>query len=98
MGEQQSARVDTAAVRAVADRFDAAADQLDRVARTPLGFGGLTAGRAHAVAGEELRLQMQRASDDLAAWARAAAEIAAGLRAGAGHYLDADRDAAVRIN
>jgi hypothetical protein len=98
MGEQQSARVDTVAVRRVADLFDAAADQLDSAARTPLGFDGLTAGRAHTADGDELRLELQRVINDLTVWARATAEIAAGLRAGADRYLEADRDAAVRIN
>jgi hypothetical protein len=98
MGEQQSAHVDTDAVRAVADRFDAAAGQLDRAARTPLSFDGLTSGNAHTARGTELRLELHRVTNDVSVWARAAAEIAAGLRAGADRYLDADRDAASRIN
>jgi hypothetical protein len=98
MGEQRSAHVDTVAVRAVADRFDAAADELDRAARTPLGFDSLTAGRAHTADGDELRLQLHRVINELSAWARAAAEIGAGLRAGADRYVDTDRDAATGIN
>jgi len=48
-------RVDTAAVYAAAQRFDAAADLLDSALRTHLaglGFGGSTAGRAHTARGE----------------------------------------------
>ena len=98
MGERQTAHLDSAAVLAVADRFDAAADQLDRAARVPLSFDGLTAGRGHTADGDELRLTLDRVVDELSAWARAAAEIAAGLRAGADRYRDADLGAATRIS
>jgi hypothetical protein len=98
MGEQQTALVDTAGIRAVADQFDAGAARLDDAARTPLNFDGLTAGRAHIADGDQLRVEIHRVTQDLSAWARAAAEIAAGLRAGADRYRDADHAAAARIH
>ncbi|CAN5681123.1 ESX-1 secretion-associated protein [soil metagenome] len=98
MGEQQTAQLDGAAVRAVADQFDSAAEHLDRVARTPLGFDGASAGRAHTAGGDGLRRELLHVTNDLSAWARAAAEIAAGLRAGVERYRDADQYAASRIS
>ena len=97
MGERDSARLDIAAVRAAAERFDSVADELNRVARVPLTFDGSAAGRAHTADGDALRVAVDRVIGDLAGWARAAAEIAAGLRAGADRYVDADLGATARI-
>ncbi|MCV7227357.1 type VII secretion target [Mycolicibacterium komossense] len=97
MGERDSARLDVAAVRAAAERFDGVADDLQRVARIPLTFDGPTAGRAHGADGAALRAALDQIIGDLAVWARAAAEIATGLRAGADRYVDADLGATARI-
>lgn len=93
-------RLDDAALRAVADRFSAAADLIDdavanHVAR--LAFDGAHAGRAHGARGAALRANLNRLSSELSQWSRAAREIAFALRTGAQRYADADRYAAVRI-
>jgi uncharacterized protein YukE len=90
-------RVDTAAVYAAAQRFDAAAALLDDALRThlgALGFGGSTAGRAHTARGEAVGAALHRLSGELAQWSRAAEEIGAALRAGADRYADAELRAA----
>jgi hypothetical protein len=97
MGERDSVRVDVAAVRAAAERFDSAADDLNRAARISLSFDGSAAGRGHTADGDALRVALNQVIADLAGWARAAAEIAAGLRAGADRYVDADLGASARI-
>jgi hypothetical protein len=97
MGERDGARIDVAAVRAAADQFDAAGELVDRAARIRVGFDGATAGRAHAADGDTLRRARDGVAGDLAAWARAAAEIAASLRAAADRFADADRHAASGI-
>ena len=92
--------IDVAAVHAVADRFGAAAGILDNAANgslAGLSFGGAAAGRAHAGRGDALRCRLDRFADDLRQWSRAAGEIAAALRAGAGRYADTERYAAARI-
>ena len=86
-------RVDTAAVCAAAQRFEAAADLLDSALRTHLAglsFGGSTAGRAHTARGEALATALRRLSGEVGQWSRAAEEIGAALRAGADRYADAD--------
>jgi Excreted virulence factor EspC, type VII ESX diderm len=97
MGERNSVRVDVAAVRAAADRFDSVADDLNRAARVSLGFDGSVAGRGHTAEGDALRVALNQVLADLTGWARAAAEIAAALRAGADRYVDADLGATARI-
>jgi hypothetical protein len=97
---QRDAFVDAAAVRAVANRFDATAALIDGAARTHLGklaFDGASAGRAHIAHGDALRAALSRLSCELAQWARATAEIAAALRAGTERYAEADLRAAARI-
>lgn len=94
------AGIDVAAVRAVADQFEAAAELLDRAAGDHLArltFGGHSAGRAYAARGDALRVVLQHLAAELAQWSRAAGEIAAALRAGAGRYADAELYAAARI-
>jgi len=94
------AAIDIAAVRAVANRFDAGAEALDGVARTRLGglaFGGATAGRAHLARGDALRATLGRLTGEMTEWGRAAAEIATALRVGADHYAEADLRGAARI-
>jgi uncharacterized protein YukE len=92
--------VDVAAVHAVANRFDDATHLIDGAVRTHLerlAFDGATAGRAYIGHGDALRLALHRLSGELAQWARATAEIAAALRAGADRYAEADQRAAVGI-
>ena len=95
MGEPQNTRVDLAAVAAVADRFDALAARLDEAGRAARPrFDGATAGQAHGDAGRELRRAVEVLITDVAAWARADAEIAVALRSGAARYRAGDTDAA----
>ena len=90
-------RVDTAAVYAAAQRFDAAAELLDSAVRTHLAglsFGASTAGRAHTARGEAFATALRRLGGELGQWSRAAEEIGAALRAGADRYADAETRAA----
>lgn len=99
MGQADNARIDVDAIRAVANRYDDAAELING-ANSQLGrlaFGGATAGRAHVAAGEALRATLTRLTDELSQWARASAEIATALRAGANRYADADLRSAARI-
>ncbi|CAM3099153.1 hypothetical protein BST27_16050 [Mycobacterium intermedium] len=93
-------RLDSAALRAVADRFSAAADLIDDAVVNHLArlmFDGARAGRVHAARGDALRVNLDRLAGELSHWSRAAREIAAALRAGAERYADADGYAAARI-
>lgn len=95
-----SASIDGAAVYAVADRFNTAAELIDNAVADHLArltFTGARAGRAHTARGDALRAGLDRLSDELSRWSRAAAEIAVALRAGADRYADADRYAAAWI-
>lgn len=97
---QQNAFVDAAAVRAVANRFDDAAQLIDGSVRThfaKLAFDGANAGRAYIGHGDALRLALDRLAGELARWARATAEIATALRSSADRYAEADLSAAARI-
>ncbi|MGH3634556.1 type VII secretion target [Mycobacterium sp.] len=100
MGQADATWIDVAAVRAVANRFDTGAEAIDRGAHTQLGrlaFDGATAGQAHVARGEALRSALDRLAGELVQWARAAAEIATALRAGAERYAEADLRGAVRL-
>lgn len=105
MGQAESTRfngavIDIAAVRAVANRFDAGAEALNGAVRTRLAglaFGGATAGQAHLARGDALRATLGRLTGELAAWGRAATEIATALRVGADRYAEADLRGASRI-
>jgi hypothetical protein len=93
MGERDVARVDVGALLAVADEYQAVADAVDTVARTQLAqlrFGGATAGRTHVARGEAVRIAVDGIADQLRAWSRASAEIAATLRTTARRYEEAD--------
>jgi hypothetical protein len=81
--------VDTAAVRIVAARFDTAADILSGTL-SGLRFDGAAAGRAHVAHGDAVRAAVERLAAVLAQWSRAAAEIAAALRADADRYGEAE--------
>lgn len=100
MGQPDLARVDVAALHAIARQYEAAADIVDGAVRTHLtglGFGGAAAGRAHVARGDALHAAVDRVVDQLRQWSRAAAEIAAALRASADRYADADTRAARRV-
>ncbi|MBU9763793.1 ESX-1 secretion-associated protein [Mycobacterium sp. TNTM28] len=100
MGQVDLARVDVAAVFAVAQQFDAIADLLEGSARARLSrpmFGGSTAGREHVGPGEAVRSATSELADALRQWARAAGEIAAVLRLSADRYVVADGHAADRV-
>ncbi|MBB3602250.1 uncharacterized protein YukE [Mycolicibacterium sp. BK556] len=89
-------RVDTAALRAAAQRFDAAADALGGAALSRLHFDGSVAGRAHTAHGDAVRSSLDRLAAGLAQWLRATEEVAATLRVTADRYGDAELRAAGR--
>jgi hypothetical protein len=92
--------VDAAAVQAVADRFDDAAQLIDAALRTHvtrLAFDGTTSGRSYIGQGDALRFALHRLGGELTQWVRASMEVATALRAGATRYADADQLAAARI-
>lgn len=99
MGQRQFS-FDSAAVRVAADQFDVTAETIDTTARTRLAglaFDGAAAGQAHIAGGDALRRVLDGWPGALARWARASAEIAAALRAGAQRYTDAELLVAARI-
>jgi hypothetical protein len=87
-------RVDTAAVRAAAQRFAAAAGVLDGAPLSRLHFDGSVAGRVHTAHGDALRSALDRLAAGVAQWSRAATEVAAALRVTADRYGDAELRAA----
>jgi hypothetical protein len=99
MGQPDAARVDVAAVLAVARRYEACADIVDGAVRTHLNleFDGAGAGRMHTARGDALRSAVDRIVDQLRQWSRASREIAAALRASADRYAEADALAAQRV-
>jgi len=100
MRQAEAARVDVAALHAVARQYEAVADIVDGAVRTHLSglvFDGAVAGRAHAARGDGLRTAVDHGVDQLRQWSRAAAEIAAALRASADRYAEADVSAARRV-
>jgi ABC-type transporter Mla subunit MlaD len=100
MGQSEAARVDVAVLHAVARGYEAVADIVDGAVRTHLTglmFNGAAAGRAHTARGDALRAAVEHVADQLRQWSRAAAEIAAALRASADRYAEADAGAARRV-
>jgi hypothetical protein len=100
MGQPDVARVDVAAVHAIARQYEAAADIVEGAVRTHLSglvFDGAAAGRMHVARGDGLRTAVDQVVDQLRQWSRAAAEIAAALRASADRYAEADARAARRV-
>lgn len=94
------ASVDGAALRAVANRFDATAEAIDGAVRTHLArlaFHGAAAGQAHIARGDALRSALDRLAGELSEWSRASVEIAAALRADAQRYGDAELSSAARL-
>lgn len=93
-------RVDVAAVLDAARQYGSAADIVDAAIRTHLTglrFDGAVAGRIHAARGDALRIAVDGVVDRLHEWARAATEIAAGLRSCADRYVDVDARGAQRM-
>ncbi len=100
MGIAGAARVDTAAVRAIAREYETVAAILDATVRTHLsglGFGGATAGRAHVAHGDALRGKLFDVITGLRQWSRAAEEIAAALQGSVERYQSGDAAAADRV-
>ncbi|HSS23550.1 MAG TPA: type VII secretion target [Mycobacterium sp.] len=92
--------VDVAAVHRVADQLGAAAELIDGAVGdhlTRLAFSGASAGRAHTVRGDALRVELERLAAQLSQWSRTSGEIAVALRASADRYADAELYAAARI-
>jgi hypothetical protein len=89
-------RVDTAAVRAAAQRFDTAVDVLGGASLNGLRFDGSLAGRVHTAHGGALHSAVDRLVAEAAQWSRAAEEVAAALRVTADRYGEAELRAAVR--
>ena len=97
MGETDAARVDVAALLAVAGQYQEVADSIDAALRTHLlglAFDGASAGRAYVARGDALRAGVDGIVARLREWSRAATEIAVTLRASADRYVDADARAA----
>ena len=100
MGTAGAARVDTAAVRSIAQEYQTASSIVDGAVRTHLGdidIGGATAGRAYVAHGDALRAALFGVATSMRQWSRAASEIATMLRASADRYADADAGAAARV-
>ncbi|MDG4664041.1 type VII secretion target [Mycobacterium sp. 236(2023)] len=100
MGTADAARVDTGAVRAMAQEFGAVSSIVDDAVRKHLShfdFGGATAGRAYVHHGDALRQTIFGVAASLQEWSRAAAEIAAVLETSADRYEDSDAAAARRL-
>ncbi len=100
MGQAEVARVDVAALHAVARQYETVADIVESAVRTHLtglAFGGAVAGRMHVARGDALRAAVDHVVDQLRQWSRAATEIAAALRASADRYAEADASAARRV-
>ena len=100
MGQPEVARVDLAALHAVARQYEATADIVDGAVRTHLTglvFDGAASGRAHAARGDAVRAAVDHVVYQLRGWSRAAAEIAAALRASAERYAEADVRAGRRM-
>jgi hypothetical protein len=100
MGQPDVARVDVAALHAIARQYEAAADIVEGAVRTHLTalvFDGAAAGRMHVAHGDGLRTSVDHVVDQLGQWSRAATEIAAALRVSADRYAEADARAARRV-
>jgi hypothetical protein len=100
MGQPEVARVDVAALHAVARQYETVADIVEGAVRTHLTglvFDGAVAGRMHTARGDALRAAVDHVVYQLRLWSRAAAEIAAVLRASADRYAEADAGAARRL-
>lgn len=75
--------VDPAALRAAAQRIEAAAEIVVDAMTVNLQFDGSTAGRAHSAAGEAVRVAAETLVADARGWAVTADEVVVALRAAA---------------
>lgn len=92
--------VDPAALRAAAQRMDAAADIVDGILEanlTGLRFDAAMAGRDHAAVGGAVRGVLDRLIADMTRWAVVARETGAALRIGADRFTDAESRAVVNL-
>ena len=92
--------VDPAALRAAAQRMDAAADIVTAALRTRLGglqFDASVAGLGYAEAGGAVRAGVDRLVADMTQWADVARETAAALSAGADRYAEAESHAVTAL-
>ena len=81
-------------------QYQTRADVVDAAVRTRLAglaFGGAAAGRSHVARGDAVRVAVDGVVDQLRAWSRASAEIAATLRMSADRYAEADARAGRRV-
>lgn len=100
VGRLGGAHLDSAAVRDIAGRYGALADDLVETTRRELiglAFGGATAGHAHGARGEALRGAVEALGEHLRTWARSAEEIAVELGASSVEYRNADVRAGARV-
>jgi uncharacterized protein YukE len=92
--------VDPAALRAAAQRMDAAADIVDSILAANLcglRFDAAVAGRDYAAVGGAVRGVLDRLVADMTRWAVAARETSAALRTGADRFSDAESRAVANL-
>src|SRR5262249_24003805 len=100
MGQPEVARVDVAALHAVARECETVADIVESAGRTHhpgVACHGGRPGRMPRGGGDARRAAVDRVVSQLRLWSRAPAEIAAALRASADRYAEADAGAARRL-
>ena len=100
MGHPDTASVDVAALRSVADEYQTVAELLDGALRTHLSgltFDGASAGRAYVARGDAVREAVARTVNQIRQWSRACREIAAVLQVSANQYAAADARAGERV-
>lgn len=100
MGHPDTASVDVAALRSVADEYQTVAELLDGTLRTHLSgltFDGASAGRAYVARGDAVRDGVEHVVHQVRQWSRACREIAAVLRVSANQYAAADARAGERV-
>ena len=91
--------VEPAALRAAAQRLDAAADAVAAAGAQMhrLQFDGSTAGRAHTGSGWALRAALDGLTAEIGEWEHAVRELAGALRAGAGLHAAGEAHAAAAL-
>lgn len=100
MGLIESARMDAAAVLAIARRYDDTAERVDAALRrcqAALGFTAARAGREYTDSGAQVRKSVDETIGALRGWSRSCLDIAAQLRLSADDYAQIDDRAARRI-
>lgn len=99
-GGMGTTSVDPAALRAAAQRMDAAADIVESILAANLSglrFDSAVAGRDHAAVGGAVRGVLDRLIADMTRWAVAARETGAALRTGADRFSDAESRAVANL-